>query len=691
MKSSLSLFLSSSVNFRIILKYTFRGAIVILLVFNTLVVYSNNEIDSLQKRLVKASSTEKLDLTLSLSKAYWSVMPTKGLALAKLAILMAQKEGNQEKKAKALLYGGVNYWALGEYDNAMHYYDSCLRIAENISNRKLAAFAMNNMGMIYQDEGDYTKAMINFNHALVIMKALDDKIEYAKIMNSLGKLNTELHKYKEALKNYQIVLDLVKNSNELKLYFWVLSDIGEVYFRINQPEKALSYFELALRIANNLDDKVGKAMIYNNIGRTYLSQRNFTKTKSNFQKAIAFARQSKARDQIMITWQNMSDMYSNQGEYKESLKYFKLYKEMSDSIYSEKKMKNISNLQIRYETEAKGKEIELLRKDAELNRLRISQQKSFRNLLMVLLLVVLMITTIIYGRLNIKRQANKLLAEKNDEIENKKAELHTMMEHLQQSNKKLEEQKAEIEKQVETIREVNSTKDRFFSIIAHDLKSPFNSILGFSSLLVEQIQENNHEGIEEYAIILQNSSQRVYDLLTNLLEWARSQTGRMEFNPERTEIVALIDNVIELSKDAAQQKSITISKDMLPNAFVLVDKYMISTVLRNLFMNAIKFTKPGGKIVISAQQKKNQLEISVSDNGVGIDKDAIDKLFRIDESYSTAGTQNEKGTGLGLILCRDFVERHRGQIGVESVLGKGSKFFFNLPFEEMETQALNKV
>jgi PAS domain S-box-containing protein len=229
------------------------------------------------------------------------------------------------------------------------------------------------------------------------------------------------------------------------------------------------------------------------------------------------------------------------------------------------------------------------------------------------------------------------------------------------------------------LHELNATKDKFFSIIAHDLKSPFNSIIGFSSLLAEQIQEKNYEGIEEYAGIIQNSSHRAMDLLMNLLEWSSSQTGRMEFNPEYTEMVSLINDVMELSRGAALQKSITISKNFPQRSIAFADKEMTSAILRNLISNAVKFTKPGGEIVITTEQSQNELTVTVHDNGVGIKKNVIEKLFRIDENYSTLGTQNEKGTGLGLILCKEFVEKQGGKIWVKSEPGKGTSFSFTLP------------
>ena len=229
------------------------------------------------------------------------------------------------------------------------------------------------------------------------------------------------------------------------------------------------------------------------------------------------------------------------------------------------------------------------------------------------------------------------------------------------------------------LRELNATKDKFFSIIAHDLKNPFNAVIGYSNLLIEQVMEKDYEGIYNYATIIKDSSLRAMSLLNNLLIWARSQTGKMAFNPEYIELVPLIEEVLALLNDSAHQKTIAITTDLTHNVQVFADKEMICTVLRNLVSNALKFTHPGGKVTISVHLLEEGSVVEVSDNGMGIKKENIYKLFKIDESYSTRGTQNESGTGLGLLLCKEFVEKHGGKIWAESEVGKGSKFSFVIP------------
>ncbi len=228
------------------------------------------------------------------------------------------------------------------------------------------------------------------------------------------------------------------------------------------------------------------------------------------------------------------------------------------------------------------------------------------------------------------------------------------------------------------LRELNATKDKFFSIIAHDLRTPFNSILGFSELILENSKRNDFSDILKMSIILNDTVNKSFDLLNNLLEWSRMQTGRMAFKLDDCQLPLLIEKAVDLLSLSAKKKDIDIVY-VSPEITVKVDCNMIHTVLRNLLSNAIKYTSNGGKINISAVENENEVEISVKDNGVGINKDYLGKLFQLGENITTLGTDNEKGTGLGLILCKEFVEKHGGKISVESKEGKGARFYFTIP------------
>ncbi len=229
------------------------------------------------------------------------------------------------------------------------------------------------------------------------------------------------------------------------------------------------------------------------------------------------------------------------------------------------------------------------------------------------------------------------------------------------------------------LHEMIATKDKMLSIIAHDLRGPFNAIFGFSDLIVSEINQQEYGDVLKYAMIIKQSSQRATNLLNGLLQWSRSQTGHLLFKPEYMDMGALIIEIKELFIDSARQKSIRFVSKLPPDVPVFADKAMISTVLRNLISNAIKYTNAGGEIEISTEQNADELTVSLSDTGIGISNEDMKKLFRLDADFTTNGTQNEKGTGLGLILCKDFIEKHQGKIRVKSELGIGSTFFFTIP------------
>ncbi len=254
---------------------------------------------------------------------------------------------------------------------------------------------------------------------------------------------------------------------------------------------------------------------------------------------------------------------------------------------------------------------------------------------------------------------------------------------------KISRRSRQIKKQNEELHKLNATKDKFFSIIAHDLKSPFNAIVGFSKILIEQVEKKKYEGVSRYAEIIHQSSNVAMELLMNLMDWSQSQTGRIVFNPEIFDLSELMHDVEHLFADVGKQKSIVILNEVSEKMMVYGDYDMIGIVLRNLISNAIKFTHPGGTITMKAREISSGHIVSVTDTGVGVPQNKVDKLFRIDESYSTSGTQNEKGTGLGLILCREFVEKHGGKIWVESPVKNsngeetgGSTFYFTLPLNK---------
>lgn len=249
-------------------------------------------------------------------------------------------------------------------------------------------------------------------------------------------------------------------------------------------------------------------------------------------------------------------------------------------------------------------------------------------------------------------------------------------DHLEEE---LTRQKLMIERQRKELELLNATKDKFFSIIAHDLKNPFASLIGASDFLVNSSGELSKDQLYNFHTIINNSARQGYRLLENLLEWSRMQTGSIAWKPKQVDLWDLVNEVVNLLTGSAEQKQISLEAKIDENLTAFIDANMINTVVRNLISNAIKFTPKGGKIIVESKLLNDFIEISVTDNGVGIDSDKIDKLFKIGESVVGIGTEHETGTGLGLILCKEFVEQHKGKIYLKSELGKGSVFTFTLP------------
>ena len=286
--------------------------------------------------------------------------------------------------------------------------------------------------------------------------------------------------------------------------------------------------------------------------------------------------------------------------------------------------------------------------------------------------------------------SNCLLKTEKQKTEKLYNETHQMNADLQTKNTKISKNEKQIKEQLKEIKLIadelkvsNNTKDKFFSIIAHDLKSPFNSIINFSELLSENFDSYDIPKQKKYINIIKESSQNTFKLLENLLLWSRSQQGVIKFSPEKIDLKVLLFETMFNIQEQANNKDIHVL-DMIPeNKIIFADNNMLSTVFRNLITNAIKFTPKSGKITISAKEvsDNNQefMNISVKDTGIGMSKEIQSKIFDISENTSTQGTENEAGTGLGLIICKEFIEKHGGKILVESELNKGSCFIFSLP------------
>jgi signal transduction histidine kinase len=308
-------------------------------------------------------------------------------------------------------------------------------------------------------------------------------------------------------------------------------------------------------------------------------------------------------------------------------------------------------MQTKYETEKKEHENQLLKAENELKKAEISKQKTQRNLLLIVAFVILTSLVMMYILYKQKARTNRII-------------------NLQ---------KAELEK-------LNKTRNRFFSIISHDLKNSFTS-LQMGTEMLSDLSDMDEEEISLIASELNKNVDNNFKLMENLLEWSRIQIGRIKHEPEELDTAELIRDIIELVKMKSEEKKLEIICEIQENSTVYADKNMMFSVIQNLLTNAIKFSDENGKIIIKTAEKGDKTEITISDNGRGITEQNLTKLFKVDEIVTTTGTGGEQGTGLGLILCKEFVEKNNGEISVESKIGKGTKVTITLrKFQQRNSQ-----
>jgi len=270
-----------------------------------------------------------------------------------------------------------------------------------------------------------------------------------------------------------------------------------------------------------------------------------------------------------------------------------------------------------------------------------------------------------------------------EKMNKKQLELHDNLQQQKETliakNESLEKQKEQISKQAGELKQLVDTRDKFFSIISHDLKNPFNIVLGYSELFALEINNFSKDDVQKFAKMINDSSQQIYSLLENLLEWSLIQTGKIAPKIENIDPVKYINEIIDICKPQAASKQIEIVLQLRNYETILADEEMLKTVLRNLVTNAIKYSNRQGTITIDVSLSDNELIFSVIDTGIGISEENLSHLFKPESKFSKHGTANEHGTGLGLALCREFIELNGGKIWAESELGKGSAFSFTLP------------
>jgi len=600
--------------------------------------------DSL-KILSMPDDTPKVNLIYQFAEELRDYNTEQGLEYAEKALELSFQLNYKKGEGLAYKAMGIIYYRMGIYDDAMDYCFKAIEIFKDLNEKYLLCKTYNNIGLVYFNRLEFQKAREYLQKALDIAGKLNNKTEQARVLHNLALIEFEDGNPKKSLENHYKSNVYANAEKNHILVAYNLCFIGKCYTKLAAYDSARINLEKSIAMFKELENPNLIAMAYNQYANYFVSIKNYAKTIEYA--GVAYKLGEKVGNKYMRqeSLDLIAKAYTGLKDFENALKFRTRFYELSDTMRNEDNIKSIARLETKFEYEQKIKELNLE------NEKEILRSKMLAKTAILVALMLLVIIIVLFYFYKHKARTNTVLLQKTEEI-------LLLNQKLKNSN---------------------ITKDKFFSIIAHDLKSPFQSIIGFSELLVEKIKLKEYDNIEQFGDIIQNSSQRAMNLLLNLLEWARSQTGKMEFKPESVDMVELINDTIDLINDSATQKSIKIEKHLQSDVFLVVDKAMIATVLRNIISNAVKFTDENGEILIKTFSNHDNFIISVSDNGIGIDKANAAKLFRIEESFSTVGTHDESGTGLGLILCKEFVEKHGGRIWVESEVRKGSKFSVELP------------
>ncbi len=550
----------------------------------------------------------------------------------------------------------LGHW--GEYDEALNKNQEAFKFWEDLGNQEGIASSYAGIGQIYEELGKNERAFDYYRKSLEIYMQLNNTTEIVNLTLSIG--NTYLFKqlYDKALEYYFRAEEICKQLNDVKLVANTLSKIGEAYNKKGDYLQALEYQESSLALKEEIGDKKLLSITYTEMGLIYYNVEDYNKSLSFMKKGLNAADEIKFKYQINICNLHLSQIYEKIGNHSKALSSYKAYISGKENINSAESQQTIEELQTKYQLERKEKENQQLRHDDQLNTVQIRNQQLIIGFVLFILLGTFVLSIIFHSRYQQNQKLNIQLSLKNKEIE---------------------EQQMNVEKLNADLKEANSTKDKFFSIVAHDLKNPFNSLLVLSKLLLDDYDTFTNEERKQFINQIKSSAENTYSLLQNLLSWASTQSGKAVIIKEKIDISRLSDEAITLLKPIAKNKKITLNSQIGEDVSAFADKNMISTVLLNLVSNAVKFTPHKGKIEVNAYDKNNHVEIEISDTGVGISSKNLDKLFKPDVKFHTVGTDKEKGTGLGLILCKEFIEKNDGEIWVESTEGKGSQFYFSLP------------
>jgi signal transduction histidine kinase len=616
----------------------------------------NPIIDSLSALLATSKEQERVEVLNALAWEWRNIEPPKAIMYADESIALSKKIDFKKGLAYAFRTKASIHWNRGDYTLAVENALEGLQLFENMNDSLGMGNTYLTLGNIYNRQRNIPYSYEYYQKALEIFTPLGEKLRAAACLNNLANLLSSKGEYKQASEYITRSLAINRNihSSQGKINLaHNLNNLGFLYYKMSQLDSALIVMKEFEQIIDEIGYNTSEILLqeaFLTLSFIYLQKKEIKQALEYAQKSLQTSEKIAHKSGMRDAYKQLAAIYSAQNQINQAYLYQKKYIAMSDSIFGEESIAKIAEAQAQYEINAKERQILNLRNEKIIQDVKIRQQQYLGYFLALSLVFIGIIAFSFYKNHQQQKKINILLNEKNQEISQQKQELEKM----------------------------NKTKDKFFSIIAHDLKSPINSLKGFTSMLVNYAQQMNPEEIKKIALELQRSVGHTLELADNLLTWARLQMENVAYKPTTIDLTKVIDEQMLISQPAAHAKANQLESHIPTKLKVVADIDHLHFILRNLINNAIKFTR-NGKIELSAEVKDGKVQIAVKDTGVGIPADFIPHIFDVGYKSSTKGTAGEKGTGLGLPLCKEFIEKNGGEIWVKSTPNQGSIFFFTLP------------
>ena len=692
----------------------------ILLLITSIQLNSKTTLDSLVDELeISKQDSAKAEIMIQIAIVYCELDTNIAINYINKAIELSERKGLEKYKYKSKSVIGNLKCNHLNYEEALLHWKDAHQIALSLNIDNLILESYEKLGEINKIKGDFDNATMNFIRALEFANEKGMEVGAAKINIKLAQLNY-------FLENYDNSIMYLSNSLETYLgiedYFMLASirlELGKVYLALEDDAKAYENLLAASKLDKYIKDTKELALIYRYMGIVLYRQRNFKESLdylisayslaltfkdikllaevnydlgklfnlrgdyddaiNHFMEGLQQVKQLGARSIELAIYRELSIAYSNNKDFENAYSYQLKYSVLREELFSVDKTKIITNAMTKYQSEKVKQENEILQKQVQIEQLERQQDKYVIFIIIGLAFAAIVIAILLFYSNKRKQKVNEQLEKNNQLIENQKSQMEELNVELHKRNEEIEKINDNLIKSGEELKELNATKDKFFSIIAHDLKNPITGFMVSSDLLVNYYEKLDKDQILKKINELSLASKHIRTLLDNLLKWSRTQTGQISYDPEKVKLANIVNNIIGLLKTSADNKSIKIITNVDEDILAYVDEQMIETVIRNLVSNAIKFTPDNGEIHIEAVLSNDRITLHVNDNGVGIPKDKIENLFDVTRNYTSLGTNSEKGTGLGLILCKEFVETNQGSISVISKKGEGTTFTLDLP------------